>query len=205
MVASILLILASLAVWGALHSVTASLTAKAWAQHWFGTWAGVGYRLAFNLFSILTFLPILVLVALLPDTPLYQFPLWLTFITLPIQTVAAVAALIVLWQVDVFHFLGLRQLIETRPDSKAPPKLYTGGVYGWVRHPLYFFSLVILWLIPMMTVNTLTFNLGATLYFYIGAVFEERKLVAEFGDVYREHQRTVPMLIPFPRWKQKGH
>jgi len=97
---------------------------------------------------------------------------------------------------------ALHSLVET--DSKAPPKLYTGGAYGWVRHPLYFFSLIILWLIPAMTVNILAFNLGASLYFYIGSIFEERKLVAEFGDVYREHQRSVPMLIPVPFRRSKN-
>ena len=37
-----------------------------------------------------------------------------------------------------------------------------------------------------------------TVYVVIGTHLEERKLVAEFGDEYREYQQTVSMLFP---WK----
>jgi protein-S-isoprenylcysteine O-methyltransferase Ste14 len=198
-----LIILIALAAWGLLHSFTASFLAKDRIKHWMGQRLSDGlYRLAYNLVSVITFLPVLALVGLLPDTNLYRFPLWLTFLTIPIQLLAALAAAVVLWQVDLPRFLGLRQLLrwaEGKPDPRDPPQLYTGGIYGYVRHPLYFFSLVLIWLMPIMTVNLLVFNLGATAYFYLGSIFEERKLVAEFGEAYREHQRHVPRLIPFPR------
>jgi protein-S-isoprenylcysteine O-methyltransferase Ste14 len=38
-----------------------------------------------------------------------------------------------------------------------------------------------------------------TLYILIGVRFEERELVTSFGDVYREYQQRVPMLLPWPR------
>jgi protein-S-isoprenylcysteine O-methyltransferase Ste14 len=196
---SAVLILLALAAWGVVHSYTASLTAKARARQWLGPRAAEGlYRLAYNAVSLITFLPVMALTSLLPDTPLYRFPGWLAVFSVPLQLLSALAGLVVLWQVDLFHFLGLRQLGSTGAPEAPPARLYTGGAYGWVRHPLYFFSLVFLWLTPIMTVNTLVFNLGATAYFYIGSIFEERKLVAEFGDVYREHQRRVPRLIPWP-------
>ena len=50
-----------------------------------------------------------------------------------------------------------------------------------------------------MTPNLLTLNIGVTLYFWIGSIFEERKLVREFGDAYRAHQARVPRLFPWPR------
>ena len=201
--ASAALIMLSMAIWGAFHSFTASLAAKARARTMFGSrTADSLFRLGYNIVSVVTFLPVMAAVGFLPDQPLYQFPFWLTIIAVPLQILSALAALVVLWQVDLFHFLGLRQLVESEPNTKAPPKLYIGGAYGWVRHPLYSFSLVVLWLTPIMTLNILTFNIGATVYFYIGSIFEERKLVAEFGDEYREHQRKVPRLIPWPRWKE---
>ncbi len=197
--------LLALAAWGLLHSFTASLLTKAKARQWLGQRVSDGlYRLVYNLISIITFLPVMALVGLLPSASLYRFPLWLLFITIPIQLLTGLAALVVLWQVDLPRFLGLRQFLrwaEGKPDPRDPPQLYTGGIYGRVRHPLYFFSLVLIWLIPIMTVNLLAFNLGATAYFYIGSIFEERKLVAEFGEAYREHQRRVPRLIPGPRRK----
>ncbi|MDP3480639.1 MAG: hypothetical protein Q8R88_12775 [Desulfoprunum sp.] len=35
-------------------------------------------------------------------------------------------------------------------------------------------------------------------YLIIGTILEERKLVVEYGDIYRTYQRQVPMLLP---WK----
>jgi protein-S-isoprenylcysteine O-methyltransferase Ste14 len=200
--ASVTIILLAMAAWAGLHSLLASLTAKARARRLLGQRAADGvYRLAYNLVSVVTFLPVMVLAALLPDRPVYQFPLWLMAITVPVQLLAALAAGVVLWRVDLPRFLGLRQLsrwLAGEPEPRDRPRLYTGGIYGWVRHPLYSLSLLVIWLAPVMTANVLAFNLGATLYFWIGSIFEERKLVAEFGQAYREHQRRVPRLVPWP-------
>lgn len=54
-----------------------------------------------------------------------------------------------------------------------------------------------------MSWNVLAFNIAATLYMIIGAVFEERKLRAEFGAAYDEYAHRTPMLIPGFRFKPK--
>jgi protein-S-isoprenylcysteine O-methyltransferase Ste14 len=77
-------------------------------------------------------------------------------------------------------------------------------MYRWVRHPLYFWGLVFIWLMPQMTVNRLALFAVFSVYLYVGTFFEERRLVEEFGDDYREYQRRVPRLIPAPwalRWR----
>ena len=43
------------------------------------------------------------------------------------------------------------------------------GVYGLVRHPLYFFSLLVLWFTPQMTLHWLVFVILATVYFLVGS------------------------------------
>ena len=35
-----------------------------------------------------------------------------------------------------------------------------------------------------------------TAYFIIGSIYEERKLITEFGKVYEDYQQAVPGLIP---------
>ncbi len=42
-----------------------------------------------------------------------------------------------------------------------------------------------------------------TAYLVIGTFLEERKLVVEFGDQYRQYQREVPMLFPV-KWMKKA-
>lgn len=201
-------ILLAMAIWGALHSVTASLKAKAIGEQWLGKRTSEGfYRLVYNLLAGVTFLPVMATVALLPAQPLYTLPGVVLPVTGLLQLAATLMVMVVLVQVDLPRFLGLRQLsrwLQGQPDPRDTPRLNTAGVYGWVRHPLYFFSLVLLWLTPVMTTNVLAFNLGATLYFWVGSIYEERKLVAEFGEVYRQHQRRVPRLLPWPPvWQRR--
>lgn len=73
------------------------------------------------------------------------------------------------------------------------------GPYRWVRHPLYFFTLIMIWAHPYLTVDRLLFNVLWTLWLVVGSILEERGLVAEFGNEYREYQSKVPMLIPSKR------
>ncbi len=48
-----------------------------------------------------------------------------------------------------------------------------------------------------MTDATLVFYIGITLYFIIGAIFEERKLLREFGEAYAAYKKSTAMIIPW--------
>ena len=76
--------------------------------------------------------------------------------------------------------------------------LVVRGPYFWVRHPLYFFMLVIIWSVPGVNSDRLLFNVVWPFWIVIGSYLEEKDLVAEFGEKYRFYQKTVPMLLP---WK----
>ncbi|OGO15259.1 MAG: hypothetical protein A2Z14_14565 [Chloroflexi bacterium RBG_16_48_8] len=92
------------------------------------------------------------------------------------------------------HFIGLRQWIDQpKPEEK---QLVVSGLYRSVRHPLYTAGLIFIWLIPSMTTSMLVLNLSLTLYIYIGSIFEERRLLVEFGTAYLEYQSNIPRLIP---------
>ena len=78
------------------------------------------------------------------------------------------------------------------------PNFVVRGPYFWVRHPLYFFMLVIIWSVPVVNSDRLLFNVVWTFWIVIGSYLEEKDLVAEFGEKYQFYQKTVPMLFP---WK----
>ncbi len=203
---SIVWILLSLALFGAVHSALASLASKAIVQRGLGPRTADGtYRLIFNFIATLTSLPPFAQALLLPDgPPLWRIPGPLLLVTIPLQLGALAGMAVSLWRVDLPRFLGVRQLLRWlagQPDPRDAPALRTDGVHGWVRHPLYFFSLVVVWLLPVITPNFLALNLGLTLYFWVGSIYEERKLVRDFGEAYRAHQRRVPRLFPWPRRK----
>ena len=95
-------------------------------------------------------------------------------------------------QTDVLSFTGLCQLFEEEQTGK----LVVNGMYRMVRHPLYAFGLLTLWLSSAVSVNSFVVYLGLTIYILMGIYFEERKLLHEFGQPYAEYRLTTPMLIP---------
>ncbi len=96
--------------------------------------------------------------------------------------------------VDSFGLKSIRDRYRSR--EPRPPELAVQGAYRWLRHPLYLAVLLMIWSYPTLTVDRLLFNMLWTLWIVIGTVLEERDLVAEFGDDYRDYQRSVPMLLP---------
>ena len=77
---------------------------------------------------------------------------------------------------------------------RAPPThvpLQTRGVYGFVRHPLYFAWVLMVFGTPHMTMTRLTFAVLSTAYLAIAIPFEERGLLDVFGPEYREYQKRV--------------
>lgn len=192
-----LLTLSAIILYGALHSFLASRTAKGWVRRRFGPAGDRFYRLFFNLIGGLTFLPVMAVVAALPGPTLYRIPAPWLYLTGALQALSIALLAVGVLQTDAWHFLGLRQLIS--PLSGEPSQLQVRGLYRWVRHPLYSAGLLFIWLTPMMTASVLAFNLGLTAYIYIGSLFEERRLVAEFGQTYRDYRCRVPRLIPYLR------
>ncbi len=188
------IILFSVLVYGFVHSLLATSAAKARARQWFGPGADRWYRLAYNTFGILTFLPILALTATYPGERLYVIPTPWSYITLVGQLLALLALVIGLLQTRIWSFLGFEQMLNPSPSSTS--QLVTGGLYRWVRHPLYTACLVFIWLTPIMTSSLLVLNIGLTIYLVLGAFYEERKLVREFGETYIDYQQRTPMLIP---------
>lgn len=190
---SILYILLSLLLWGMIHSILASNAFKQWLTRLVEQRLMRAYRLSYNAFSLISFLPILYLVAVLPDAPLYSVPAPISYAMFLGQGLAALLLLVGVLQTDTLAFVGLRQLIQ----EERPAKFVTNGLYRLVRHPLYTAGLLFLWLSPQVTVNSFTLYVGATVYILIGAYFEERKLAREFGTAYTEYRSKTPMLIPW--------
>lgn len=79
-------------------------------------------------------------------------------------------------------------------------ELVTSGAYGLVRHPIYTGMLGML-LGSALAVSSWWALLAGALVFLIGTGLrvraEERLLIAEFGEAYRDYARTVPALVPW--------
>ena len=80
---------------------------------------------------------------------------------------------------------------------RAPVPLAVKGPYRWVRHPFYFLVLVLLWASPVISSDRLLLNALFTIWIVLGARWEERDLIVQYGDAYRCYQAEVPMLMPW--------
>jgi len=95
-----------------------------------------------------------------------------------------------------FDPFGIGPVLGRHGTKGGQLSLTVKGPYRLLRHPLYLLSLVMIWSCPDLTTDRLLFNILWTVWIVGGAFLEERDLVDEFGDSYREYQRRVPMLIP---------
>jgi len=191
-----LAIVAGVLAYGLVHSLLASVRVKQWARSHLGRGTDRFYRLAYNAFAVVSFVPVLALLAWLPGKTIYQLRLPWSALALTGQAAALMTLAAGLLQTDPWSFLGLRQVTEGTPAE--PGQLMVTGLYRWVRHPLYTAGLLLIWLTPVMTTSILALNLSLTVYIIVGSGLEERRLLAEFGQAYADYQAVVPGLIPRP-------
>jgi protein-S-isoprenylcysteine O-methyltransferase Ste14 len=208
MILNIVLISGLFLLFGIVHSLTAGAAPKARLSAVLPARLVEGwYRLLYNLFSAATVAPVLIAVAILPDRVIYAVPLPWSLLFRLAQVAGFVGLVGALFVTDVFRFAGISQVIAFLSGAPLPlpsESLQVKGMYAVVRHPLYLFSLLAIWPTPTMTLNMLLFNSGATLYFVVGSLIEERRLERTYGEAYRAYRRQVPWLVPVPRTRRTG-
>jgi protein-S-isoprenylcysteine O-methyltransferase Ste14 len=106
---------------------------------------------------------------------------------------------------SVFGFLIIISLTFIRSSHDnvlAPPvesqRLVVEGVYSYVRHPMYFGTLLIYLAFLVLSFSLISvIPLVFSLFLYnIIAKYEEKELEKIFGDKYLEYKRTVNRWFP---------
>ncbi len=188
-------------LYASLHSILASNACKKAVARWLGQDAVRRfYRLSYVILACLFLLPVPLLLAFLPDQPIYRLSAPWTFLSLGIQALAAIGVFLAASQTGALTFLGIHQALDVLPPTENSPsaeRLVVSGLYAWVRHPIYSFSFILLWFSPLMTWNTLALSLGLSIYMLLAARFlEEPRLVAQFGQAYEAYRQRTPMIFP---------
>lgn len=157
------------------------------------------YRLFYNIFSITTLVPLLIYSYSdrWESNPLFSWEGPVGLVRYVMVALGAVLLLTASRHYNLQQFLGIRQISrgQAADHRVGGGGLDTGGVLNVVRHPWYLGVFLLLWA-HNIELRDLVINLVLSAYLVVGAFLEERKLVREFGDRYRDYQRQVSMFIP---------
>lgn len=182
----------------ALHSVLASLRLKNWFVQRFPERMPL-YRLGFNALAVFTLLPILWLTFRYHGPTLWAWRGLGAWLSNGLALAALCGFIASLKHYDTQEFLGLSQWKSRSKGVQDQEGFHLSPYHRYVRHPWYFFGLVLVWTRDMNTAMFLSAVL-VTIYLIIGSRLEERKLVVYRGDIYRRYVKKVSGLIPLP-WK----
>lgn len=182
-------------LFGILHSVLAANWWKRLMQQQLGLQFKY-YSFSYSVFAAITLIGILVYQVYLQSQLIYVAPGWVKLL-LCIPLVAGLVIMGLLVRKYFFSLSGISVFYKEQP----PAELELSGLNRYVRHPLYFGTLLFLWsfffIFPY--VKNLLACVVITLYTVWGARLEEKKLTARFGEKYTGYKKRVPMLIPgFP-------
>lgn len=94
---------------------------------------------------------------------------------------------------------------EVFGKERAEPELIKTGVFSVIRHPMYL-GAILLYLglfVATFSLASLGFIVIIVIFYNCIASYEERILVAQFGEEYEEYRRNVAKWIPGLKFKKK--
>ncbi|MGM0587035.1 MAG: methyltransferase family protein [Bacteroidota bacterium] len=193
------------ALFALLHSLLASHRLK---ELLFTKWTklSVWYRFTYNVIAVVTLGVWLLFIYILlpnPNQLIYKWEgiwLWVGYL---LQLIGITGMVYSFRPIDTLSFLGVRQIIDYIVANKYPQQLdetrqqtltHT-GLYRCIRHPLYTSSLIALWAAPQVTYFWLTCAILFSIYFVVGSVFEEQRLLSQY-PTYREYRSGTGRFLP---------
>lgn len=185
-------------LWCALHSLLATRGAEAAIGRRLGRYRGA-YRLLYNLFAAASLVPLWLYSRAVESAPLWRWEGGLAAV--PAALLAGAAALFAAGARG-YRFSRLVGTEQLRAGTRAVllsgrEEISDSGVLGVIRHPWYAGALLLVWVREAGPLG-LAVNLVLSLYLWIGARLEERRLLAELGPAYGAYRERVSMFFP---WK----
>jgi protein-S-isoprenylcysteine O-methyltransferase Ste14 len=95
-------------------------------------------------------------------------------------------------------FLVKKGLAIVFGEEREQPELINVGVFNFVRHPVYL-GCILFYLGLIMTtlsIASIVIWIIIVLFYYFISKYEEKLLLEEFGNQYKEYIEKVPMIFP---------
>ncbi len=182
--------------WGLFYFVHSALAASKlkrileskWPSHY--KW----YRLFYSVLSSILFLGILIQAMFLPVELVFSPDSFSQYGGYLIATLGIIILSRSTKQISLGSFLGT----QLKKEKTSESKLIISGIYSHVRHPLYvgLLGTFLGYFLVSGTVGALIHLSCLIVYLPIGIYFEEKNLIAEYEDQYRNYRKEVPAFFP---------
>jgi protein-S-isoprenylcysteine O-methyltransferase Ste14 len=186
-------------LWCTLHSTLITTTVTGYMKKRLGEQFRF-YRLLYNIFSFATLAPLVYYSISIRQAPAFRWEGHLVILKYLLLVTSLSLFVAGGRHYSLSQLLGIHQ-IKTGRASQALSEydtFNTSGILGVIRHPWYTAGIMIVWAADI-SLSTFLINVVISAYFVIGTILEERKLLLEFGENYREYQKNVSMFIPY-KW-----
>lgn len=180
----------------ALHSVMAASKVKAWVCDVLPFFVRP-YRIFYNFLSLLLFGWAYSFQTSLEDTLLIQ-SVWVHYIGMALILLSIILMYISFKNYDLREFIGVSQWKSNSFNAAISEHLQIHGLNQYVRHPLYsaFYLFFGAYFLYKPFLGSAIFAIMGFTYLYIGAKWEEKKLVKQFREDYLNYIKHTPMFIP---------
>lgn len=207
LVFDILIIVILFFLFASSHSLLAAFDVKERLTEKIGTKIAF-YRIFYNVSSLIIFIAVYYL-SPKPNLVIYDLQFPYDIIIFIIQVFGIIGLIWSILHINGKEFLGLTQIKRyfegnyRLDDLDEYHELVVKGPFKYSRHPIYFFTIVLLGFRSTMDLFYLVFFLCMLTYFYIGSMYEEKSLAKRYGKKYLDYKKKVPRLIPNPFLKLK--
>ena len=99
-----------------------------------------------------------------------------------------------------FSWAGLKKVFH---EERTTLQVIDTGVFGIIRHPIYFGTLLMYLSFIILTLSLIGFIIWCVIFvfYYCLCKYEEQFLIQKLGTKYKQYMKRVPMLLPKLRKK----
>jgi protein-S-isoprenylcysteine O-methyltransferase Ste14 len=99
--------------------------------------------------------------------------------------------------INHFELFGVEQVYRYFRQQEMPNIPFKEKwMYAFDRHPIMTGALVGTWATPTMRFDHLLFSICTTLYIIVGVYYEEKDLLTQWGDGYKNYCKRVMTIVP---------
>jgi protein-S-isoprenylcysteine O-methyltransferase Ste14 len=122
----------------------------------------------------------------------FSVPPYGKYIPFYIRIIVAIVVLVIAW---IIARKGLKIIFG---EVREKPTLMKDGIFSRVRHPVYLGAILLYlgFIISTLSVASFIVWIGIIIFYFFISKYEEKVLIREFGDDYRQYMKEVPMLCP---------